>query len=159
MAKVLGVSRNTVVIAYQALLDDGYLVARERSGYYVSDKALDGATPCQRLRPRVAASAGRGGAPVGPAWETRFTVRPALMENISKPLDWQSYAYPFIYGQVDHELSRSPNGATAPARRSGGDGRHHGPTTPGAMTIPCSSSRSGGGCCRAAASWRASRRS
>ena len=26
------------------------------------------------------------------------------MENISKPLDWQSYAYPFIYGQVDHDL-------------------------------------------------------
>ena len=32
MAKSLGVSRNTVVLAYQGLLDDGYLVARERSG-------------------------------------------------------------------------------------------------------------------------------
>ena len=40
MAKVLGVSRNTVMLAYQGLLDDGYLVARERSGYYVSDKAI-----------------------------------------------------------------------------------------------------------------------
>jgi GntR family transcriptional regulator/MocR family aminotransferase len=104
MAKVLGVSRNTVVIAYQALLDDGYLVARERSGYYVSDKALDGATPCQRLRPRVAAAPAEAARRSGPAWETRFTVRPALMENISKPLDWHSYAYPFIYGQVDHDL-------------------------------------------------------
>ncbi|HMT14529.1 MAG TPA: GntR family transcriptional regulator, partial [Aestuariivirga sp.] len=28
MAKSLGVSRNTVVLAYQGLLDDGYLVAR-----------------------------------------------------------------------------------------------------------------------------------
>ncbi len=37
----LGVSRNTVVLAYQGLLDDGYLVAKERSGYYVSEKALD----------------------------------------------------------------------------------------------------------------------
>jgi GntR family transcriptional regulator/MocR family aminotransferase len=104
MAKVLGVSRNTVVIAYQALLDDGYLVARERSGYYVSDKALDGAAPCQRLRPRVAAAPAQSARRSGPAWETRFAVRPALMENISKPLDWQSYAYPFIYGQVDHDL-------------------------------------------------------
>ena len=32
MAKTLGVSRNTVVLAYQGLLDDGYLTARERSG-------------------------------------------------------------------------------------------------------------------------------
>ena len=42
MAKVLGVSRNTVVLAYQGLLDDGYLSARERSGYYVSEKAFEG---------------------------------------------------------------------------------------------------------------------
>src|SRR5437868_14635715 len=37
MAKSLGVSRNTVVLAYQGLLDDGYLAARERSGYYVAE--------------------------------------------------------------------------------------------------------------------------
>src|SRR5262245_11789171 len=104
MAKVLGVSRNTVVIAYQALLDDGYLVARERSGYYVSEKALDGMTRCQRSPPRVAGPRAEAARRPGPVWETRFTARPALMENISKPLDWQSYSYPFIYGQVDHEL-------------------------------------------------------
>ncbi|WP_395690016.1 GntR family transcriptional regulator, partial [Aestuariivirga sp.] len=45
MAKSLGVSRNTVVLAYQGLLDDGYLVARERSGYYVADKAIEDAAP------------------------------------------------------------------------------------------------------------------
>ena len=39
MAKSLGVSRNTVVLAYQGLLDDGFLVAKQRSGYYVSEKA------------------------------------------------------------------------------------------------------------------------
>ena len=31
MAKSLGVSRNTVVLAYQGLLDDGYLAARDAS--------------------------------------------------------------------------------------------------------------------------------
>ena len=103
MAKVLGVSRNTVVIAYQALLDDGYLVARERSGYYVSDKAMDGVTSYQRSPARTTAALSDPRRS-GPAWENRFTVRPALMENISKPLDWQNYAYPFIYGQVDHDL-------------------------------------------------------
>ena len=98
MAKSLGVSRNTVVLAYQGLLDDGYLVARERSGYYVADKAhRDGGTAEARREARrrqAPASTGRG----------RLTMRPADQANVSKPLDWQSYPYPFIYGQVDHTL-------------------------------------------------------
>ena len=97
MAKSLGVSRNTVVLAYQGLLDDGYLVARERSGYYVSDKALATVAPQKpavRLKPSGAAV----------DWARRLTKDPAAQANVTKPLDWQSYAYPFIYGQVDHNL-------------------------------------------------------
>ncbi len=37
-------------------------------------------------------------------WAARLVKDPAAQENITKPLDWQSYAYPFIYGQVDHNL-------------------------------------------------------
>jgi DNA-binding transcriptional regulator YhcF (GntR family) len=33
LARHLGIARNTVVLAYQQLIDEGYLVARERSGY------------------------------------------------------------------------------------------------------------------------------
>ncbi len=95
MAKSLSVSRNTVVLAYQGLLDDGFLVARERSGYYVSEKAgLD--TPLPK-KPKA-----NGGGSLD--WASRFKKYPAAQENISKPLNWQSYAYPFIYGQVDHTL-------------------------------------------------------
>jgi GntR family transcriptional regulator/MocR family aminotransferase len=99
MAKSLGVSRNTVVLAYQCLLDDGYLAARERSGYYVADKALSTAGPARKPepphpRPNVS----------GSDWKARFVKHPAAQENISKPLDWQTYPYPFIYGQVDHNL-------------------------------------------------------
>ena len=97
MAKSLGVSRNTVVLAYQGLLDDGYLMARERSGYYVSEKALETATPSpppSRPKPQGAAI----------DWASRLTMDPASQANVTKPLDWQSYAYPFIYGQVDHTL-------------------------------------------------------
>ncbi len=55
MAKSLGVSRNTVVLAYQGLLDDGYLVARERSGYFVSEKTLSEiATPTRRVSTKPA---------------------------------------------------------------------------------------------------------
>jgi GntR family transcriptional regulator/MocR family aminotransferase len=97
MAKSLGVSRNTVVLAYQGLLDDGYLMARERSGYYVSEKAIETASP-PKLSVKQAAAEG------SIDWSRRLTMRPAAQANVSKPLDWQSYPYPFIYGQVDHNL-------------------------------------------------------
>ena len=98
MAKSIGVSRNTVVLAYQGLLDDGYLVARERSGYYVADKAISENSPT--IRKPVAR------APVGPAtdWGKRVKIHAAAQENFVKPQDWQSFPYPFIYGQVDHNL-------------------------------------------------------
>jgi GntR family transcriptional regulator/MocR family aminotransferase len=99
MAKSLGVSRNTVVLAYQGLLDDGYLAARERSGYYIADKALDAAMPPAKTeRPRPYSRSDMSD------WKSRFVKHPAAQENISKPLDWQTYTYPFIYGQVDHNL-------------------------------------------------------
>lgn len=96
MAKSLSVSRNTVVLAYQGMLDDGYLIARERSGYYVADKAMEGLPP---RKPEVPA---RTAGEID--WTHRLVKDPAGQENITKPLDWQSYAYPFIYGQVDHNL-------------------------------------------------------
>ncbi len=37
-------------------------------------------------------------------WASRLKKNPAAQENISKALNWQSYTYPFIYGQVDHTL-------------------------------------------------------
>jgi GntR family transcriptional regulator/MocR family aminotransferase len=98
MAKVLGVSRNTVMLAYQGLLDDGYLVARERSGYYVSEKAI----PQHAARPEVSQRSETS--ETAPDWDNRFARKPAALENIIKPLDWSSYKYPFIYGQVDHNL-------------------------------------------------------
>lgn len=96
MAKRLGVSRNTVVLAYQALVDDGFLVSRERSGFYVNDEVLQG----MAKRPEVPAAPEHR--PID--WSRRFRVQPSAQDNIVKPLDWQAYPYPFIYGQVDREL-------------------------------------------------------
>src|SRR5690606_36374687 len=90
-------SRNTVVLAFQSLLDDGYLTARERSGYFVADKVFATRTPppTPRLSKEPQST---------PDWIGRLRKRPGRQENISKPLDWQSYPYPFIYGQVAHTL-------------------------------------------------------
>lgn len=94
MAEHLGVARNTVVLAYQQLRDDGYLEARERSGYYVSRAILAGrALPSAPPPP---------GEPLD--WERRLCVHPRTQPSISKPADWQQYPYPFLYGQFDPAL-------------------------------------------------------
>ncbi len=95
LAAQLGIARNTVVIVYQQLADDGYLIARQRRGYYAN--------------PAVAAQ--RLGSPPAPAevsvpidWPARLRLRPSRQRNITKVPDWSRYPYPFIYGQFDPEL-------------------------------------------------------
>jgi GntR family transcriptional regulator/MocR family aminotransferase len=96
MAQSLGVSRNTVVLTYQALVDDGYLIARERSGFYVN--------PDIQSEPPIDAPSLQESTGNAPDWTARFRLRPTVQENIVKPIDWRDFPYPFIYGQVDEEL-------------------------------------------------------
>jgi len=96
MSKRLGVSRNTVVLAYQGLVASGFLVARERSGFYVHEEVIVQANPRARPEPL------EGGTRVD--WETRLKVSPATQANIAKPENWRNYPYPFIYGQSDESL-------------------------------------------------------
>lgn len=96
LATQLGVARNTVVIAYQQLVDEGYLIAQERSGYYVNQDILVGRVTESRPIKDIATAA--------PDWVRRLKLRPSLQRNIVKPRDWQKYPYPFIYGQFDAAL-------------------------------------------------------
>lgn len=96
LATQLGVARNTVVIAYQQLVDQGYLIAHERSGYYVNQDILVGRVTESRPIKDIATAA--------PDWVRRLKLRPSLQRNIVKPRDWQKYPYPFIYGQFDAAL-------------------------------------------------------
>ncbi|MGH8800667.1 MAG: GntR family transcriptional regulator, partial [Casimicrobiaceae bacterium] len=94
LAEAIGVARNTVVLAYQQLADEGYLISRRRSGHFVNPAILG-----SRLE-----SHSRDGDPppsARPGWNARFRFRPSLQRNIVKPADWQKYPYPFIYGQFD----------------------------------------------------------
>src|SRR5438105_6274859 len=100
MAEQLGVARNTVVLAYQQLADEGYLVSRERSGHFVNPDMLAGRLQAPTSPERPAA---RTAAP-GPDWSSRLRVRPTQQRSIVKPADWQKYPYPFPYGQFDARL-------------------------------------------------------
>ncbi len=97
LALALGVARNTVVLAYRQLVDEGFLESRERSGYFVADLDLRGAPaiPRNEMRPRSA---------LGPDWPERFGIVPSSQRNIVKKLDWLRYPFPFLYGQFDPSL-------------------------------------------------------
>lgn len=96
LADSLDVARNTVVLAYQQLVDSGYLVSRERSGHYVNPDILGFKPEAARWQ--------SGNTEPSPAWSRRFRVQPSKQRNIVKRPDWQQFAYPFVYGQFDASL-------------------------------------------------------
>jgi len=96
LASLLKVSRNTIVIAYEQLVDQNLLISRERSGYFVSGLPRQIRT---EEADRVAWSQGGGD-----CWSHRFALQPSTYRNIVKPIDWQDYPYPFIFGQFDPSL-------------------------------------------------------
>jgi len=99
LAKQLSVARNTIMLAYQALVEQGLLESRERSGFYVTENLNLPATP------RAVDPAYADEEPVaGIDWDRRMARRPSIQRIVTKPLDWPSYRYPFIYGQIDPTL-------------------------------------------------------
>ena len=96
LAAELGVARNTVALAYELLVNEGYLCTRSRSGHFVHPQMA----PQRPALPRRAA----GAAAHDVAWTPRLAGSVSAQRNIVKPADWQRYPYPFIYGQVDPAL-------------------------------------------------------
>lgn len=96
----LGVARNTVALAYELLVDEGWLVTRNRSGHFVN--------PEMASRRPVAPATASGSALPQTDWAPRIRSSVARQRNIVKPRDWQKYPYPFLYGQVDPTLLPIP---------------------------------------------------
>src|SRR6476469_3387361 len=93
LAAQLGVARNTVALAYELLVNEGYLLTKSRSGHFVNPEIVAGrAAPQPASGTRVPAAA---------AWGPRFRGAVSTKRNIVKARDWQRYPYPFIYGQID----------------------------------------------------------
>jgi GntR family transcriptional regulator/MocR family aminotransferase len=101
LARALGVSRNTVVLAYQALSDEGFLISRERVGHFVNPDGLSEPPPHEAARPPAPPAAANWNAV---DWRRRLRLRPTELDHIRKPRNWRRSPYPFIYGQVDPKL-------------------------------------------------------
>jgi GntR family transcriptional regulator/MocR family aminotransferase len=95
LASALGLSRNTVSLAMQVLVDKGFLIAVSRSGLVVNSDILLG--QAVRSSPQTTAQAGM-------QWDKRLVTHLESQRNIIKPANWQEFAYPFIYGQFDASL-------------------------------------------------------
>lgn len=94
LAAHLEVSRITVSMAYAELVADDYLVARGRSGYFVSATAPRPAPmPPERVPVRDVVD-----------WARALGPRPAETIGMNKPANWRDFRYPFIYGQADPTL-------------------------------------------------------
>jgi len=93
LARSLGVARNTVLLAYQQLVAEEVLEARERSGYFVRAGGWG---------PRLAEPPPVPSARID--WAARLIARPSAQRNIDKPIDWINQPYPFLYGQSDPAL-------------------------------------------------------
>lgn len=98
LAKQLGIARNTVVHAYQQLMDDGYLISRERSGYFVNEKILSGRV--NKQKPGFDEEENDDSL----SWVDKIKLYPSRQRNLVKPNDWNKYPYPFLYGQMDADL-------------------------------------------------------
>jgi GntR family transcriptional regulator/MocR family aminotransferase len=95
LADRLGVARGTVVIAFQQLVDQGFLVARERRGHFVNPQVL--ATPSKPVKkPDIE--------PAGIDWKARRRVKASDMPPPAKQENWIKSTYPFVYGQFDPNL-------------------------------------------------------
>lgn len=93
LANRLGVSRNTVVLAYGDLVAEGHLEARERSGIFVSPTSLDGRVVGRRIPDT-------NGSPIA----DKMASVPAD-DGARCPQHWRQYPYPFWDGRIDSSLA------------------------------------------------------
>ncbi len=96
LADQLGVARNTVVLVYQQLIDEEYLVSRERSGIYVNEKIMEGRVGFEGKTEKNNTR--------NSEWDRRFKGSLVTEKEFAAPPNWQQYPFPFIDGQFDNSL-------------------------------------------------------
>ena len=97
LARELNVGRNTVFLAYQQLIAEGHLVARERSGVFVAERPVI-------VLGGFGVVAGRDNTKSTSVANTKMLPRQPSADLHRFPPDWQKYRYPFIEGRYDHSL-------------------------------------------------------
>lgn len=96
----LGISRNTVALVYESLLDKGYIISKPRSGYYLHSDYTG--QHDKQIQNRTNLSQSNHAQPVTPPqWAKKIAFKPSQYYGILRPSNWKQYKYPFTFGQVD----------------------------------------------------------
>ena len=90
LATELGLSRNTVNTAYQEMVAEGFLESIDRVGYVVNRDLYTHLSSVGSILPKTTDNID---------WESRLTRFNEPLGEISKPVDWGQYPYPFVVGQ------------------------------------------------------------
>ena len=90
LSEQLGVSRNTINLAYQELMAEGYVDSQERRGLFVNpEMRRECRAQMHDTTPRI-------------DWAQRMRRDPdTAVPHVEKRSDWHRYPYPFLAGQVD----------------------------------------------------------
>jgi GntR family transcriptional regulator/MocR family aminotransferase len=120
LSEQLGISRNTVSLVYESLRDEGYLVSRPRSGYFVDPQYAQ-----EECTGEAPIALGTQDSAAAPDWGARFRLHPSELVAITKPAQWMNYRYPFIYGQPDVTQFPMEQWREAARRVTGGARDHH----------------------------------
>jgi len=93
LADRLGVARGTVVLAFQQLVDQGFLVSRQRRGHFVNPGIL--ASPTLQAQPPPSRRID---------WTARRQINARHFPAPIQHKKWVDEPYPFVYGQFDQSL-------------------------------------------------------
>jgi GntR family transcriptional regulator/MocR family aminotransferase len=96
LAEQLGVARNTVVLAYEQLIEEDFLESRERSGIFVRKDVFEGRVGLHGPSPAQAEPDAR--------WREKIRTAAGNKPSFRWPADWQQHPFPFIDGYFDSSL-------------------------------------------------------
>lgn len=90
----IGIARNTVTLAYEALIAEGHLVSRPRSGIFVASEP-----PAERV------TTGRRGLTRNTPAAAALARPLAESTDFQRPPNWEQHPYPFLDGCLDASLA------------------------------------------------------
>ncbi|MCB1845595.1 MAG: GntR family transcriptional regulator, partial [Halioglobus sp.] len=97
LAGQLDVARNTVVLAYQQLVAEGYLCSRQRSGIFVNRDMLN-------TRVGFIGGIDSGSLEEAARWKRSLKAAPIASCGARDLPNWSKYPFPFIDGKFDSSL-------------------------------------------------------
>jgi GntR family transcriptional regulator/MocR family aminotransferase len=102
LSEQLNVARNTVTLAYNQLIDEGYLISFERKGLFVNESILNdrgaGIVTSQNKTTQADSSQAKM------FWQQKIKNKPHNSNHFHYPSDWDKHPYPFIDGVFDRSL-------------------------------------------------------